>query len=598
MLLACVAWLVLCVRYPGLWLVLLPAALPVASLAPWTGWLLFDEFDILVACTIAAGCMHRLFQAERRESGAFATAIFVVVAVLGGVGVYRGMADAGSATLDLFQGYTAAGNSLRLVKPLLYTLLVWLVLGASLRDPASSARAVDRLATGMLIGLGFVLLAALHERLAYPGWLNFSSPYRTVALFWEMHVGGAAIDAYLALATPFVAWALWTARTAPRWGGAAVLMLLTEYACLTTFSRGVYLAVLGPLLALGALLARRGAGTGTGKARPSFRGRSACSRALLVAMLLQAVLVFGSDSFMLRRVGSSDRDLRHRLAHWQHGVDQLRTPADWWLGIGLGRLPTRYAATVAGGEFPGSLELDAQTPDAFVRLSGPRSLPRLGGLFALTQRVPIDASPPLNVRLDIRASQPVRLRLSVCELHLLYEQRCQEARVLVEPTAGAWRTTSARLEGPALATGAWYARRATVFAVSVIDANAAVELDHLSLSGTDGIERLHNGGFTRQLSGWFPAASDQFLPWHIDNLYLELLIERGLTSLLGFLLLVGFAAWRLAFGPARSTTIAPFLLASLAGAMTLGLVSSILDVPRVAFGLCLVILASLSLKPQ
>jgi hypothetical protein len=296
-------------------------------------------------------------------------------------------------------------------------------------------------------------------------------------------------------------------------------------------------------------------------------------------MLLQAVLVFGSDSFMLRRVGSSDRDLRHRLAHWQHGVDQLRTPADWWLGIGLGRLPTRYAATVAGGEFP-------------------RSLPRLGGLFALTQRVPIDASPPLNVRLDIRASQPVRLRLSVCELHLLYEQRCQEARVLVEPTAGAWRTTSARLEGPALATGAWYARRATVFAVSVIDANAAVELDHLSLSGTDGIERLHNGGFTRQLSGWFPAASDQFLPWHIDNLYLELLIERGLTSLLGFLLLVGFAAWRLAFGPARSTTIAPFLLASLAGAMTLGLVSSILDVPRVAFGLCLVILASLSLKPQ
>jgi hypothetical protein len=76
------------------------------------------------------------------------------------------------------------------------------------------------------------------------------------------------------------------------------------------------------------------------------------------------------------------------------------------------------------------------------------------------------------------------------------------------------------------------------------------------------------------------------------------LIERGLTGLGVFLLLVGVAVWRLAFGAARSATIAPFLLASLAGVMTLGLVSSVMDVPRVAFALCLVLLASLALKPQ
>ncbi|MDB5893281.1 MAG: hypothetical protein JWQ88_812, partial [Rhodoferax sp.] len=33
---------------PGLWLFLVPAALPMANFAPWTGWLLADEFDLLM----------------------------------------------------------------------------------------------------------------------------------------------------------------------------------------------------------------------------------------------------------------------------------------------------------------------------------------------------------------------------------------------------------------------------------------------------------------------------------------------------------------------------------------------------------------------
>ena len=93
-------------------------------------------------------------------------------------------------------------------------------------------------------------------------------------------------------------------------------------------------------------------------------------------------------------------------------------------------------------------------------------------------------------------------------------------------------------------------------------------------------------------------AKSQFLAWHIDNLYLEILIERGIFGLAVFLLLASVAAWRLAFGPANRFAISPFLLASLSGAMTVGLVSSIMDVPRVAFGLFLVALFSMLLKPE
>lgn len=45
-------------------------------------------------------------------------------------------------------------------------------------------------------------------------------------------------------------WALVSARRPLPWAGAAAPALLTGYACLTTFSRGVYLAVAGSLLLL------------------------------------------------------------------------------------------------------------------------------------------------------------------------------------------------------------------------------------------------------------------------------------------------------------------------------------------------------------
>ena len=64
-------------------------------------------------------------------------------------------------------------------------------------------------------------LLVLGERAAYPGLLDFSQPYRTTAAFWEMHVGGGAIDAYLALATPFAVWALISARSRRGFAAAA-----------------------------------------------------------------------------------------------------------------------------------------------------------------------------------------------------------------------------------------------------------------------------------------------------------------------------------------------------------------------------------------
>lgn len=588
------AWSVVSYSRPGLWLAALPAALPLLGLSPWTGWLIFDEFDLAILSTVAAEFARFAVRGNPAPSApARATTTALALACLGLLGLGRGLDDAGGWSFGLFQSYTDPLNSARVFKPMLYMLLLLPLLQPILRDAASTQLAIKRLSSGMLLGLGVVTLAVLWERAAHPGLLDFSTPYRTVALFWEMHVGGAAIDAYLALASPFVAWRLCSSRTPLQWGTAAVLALLAEYICLTTFSRGVYLAVIGPLVLLGLLLRRQA--RGRAPALPGRRTRAICTMLLATLMLLEATLVLGSGTFMVNRIGSSEYDFRSRLAHWQNGLSLLHSPGDWAFGIGLGRLPSHYAAAVPGGEFPGTAELDGEPGRGYVRIFGPRSLASLGGRYGLTQRVPIQASESMLVRVDVRTARATRLRLSVCEMHLLYERHCQAAEVTAQATGTDWQPLSARLVGPPLTVGRWYAPRMEVFSLTVLDAGGTVELDNVSLQGTDRVEQLSNGEFTQQLAHWFALAKSHFLPWHIDNLYLEMLIERGLCGLVVFMLLIGFAVWNLCFGPARQQPIAPFLVASLTGAMTLGLVSSIMDVPRVAFLLLLLALLSMCL---
>jgi O-antigen ligase len=84
------------------------------------------------------------------------------------------------------------------------------------------------------------------------------------------------------------------------------------------------------------------------------------------------------------------------------------------------------------------------------------------------------------------------------------------------------------------------------------------------------------------LAQWLPATQSYYVPWHIDNLYLELLIERGL---LGGMVVGAFIAWALAsaiWTRAPASPLRPYLAAGLFGSLVVGLVSSVLDVPRVA----------------
>jgi hypothetical protein len=107
------------------------------------------------------------------------------------ISLFRGIGLAGTLEFGWFDGYYDAANSLRIAKGYLFALLMLPPLLVELRR--SERQAIGALTAGLAAGLGFASLAVLWNssrfRIA-----QFSSDYRVTALFWEMHVGGAALD--------------------------------------------------------------------------------------------------------------------------------------------------------------------------------------------------------------------------------------------------------------------------------------------------------------------------------------------------------------------------------------------------------------------
>jgi hypothetical protein len=585
---------------PRLWLWLVPSCLPWLNFSPWTGWLVFEEFDILLLGVLAGGYARLAWDNKAdRGSHPLHTGHMLVAAVLlsGLLSLWRGLADAGGLSFDWFANYCDALNSWRIFKSLGLAALFIPLLRRELAISARFAQATQ--AAGVVSGLTLVVLAALWERAAFPGLLDFSDPYRTVALFWEMHVGGAAIDAYLAMTAPFVVWALYATRRPLMWASLALLACCVAYVCLTTFARGVYLAVLAPLVLLAVLLwlqhhARNGRSAWLAL-RHHIRSptwRLMASGVLLAALALEVVGVLEGGTFMSKRMASAEQDLVSRVEHWKRGVGLLSGPADWLLGIGLGRLPSNYAAQVPNEEFPGNARSHQETQvgqakQQFVTLYGPKTQAELGGIFEFTQRVALSQRGGYRVQLDVRVNHATRIELYLCERHLLYDRACQAAFLHVVPAKGAgpsvWQHNTMVLGGPPFGPERWFAPRLKMFSISVVDAGAQADIDNIVLTSYTPQNLLVNGDFSSGLAHWFPAAQSYFVPWHLDNLVLEVLVERGGLGLLAYLLLVGYALWHLVLGRARLHTLAPYLAASLAAVVLVGLVSSVMDVPRVAF---------------
>ncbi len=565
---------------PRLGLLSLPVFLPILNFSPWTGWLIVDEFDLLVLAVVSAGYLRISADGSRRQLGGVFFLFLTVLVLL----VAQGANAQAVQDLDWFSGYTTPLNSLRVGKSLLWVLLLFpLIVQAG--KGATANKVTAEFFGACLLGSGWVVLAVFWERAFYPGLLDFATPYRTVALFWEMHLGGAALDAYLVLIAPLLVWA-W--RATVFFPGRLVIgtfVLVFVYVGLTTFSRGVFAAMAGSMLLLAALLLRYRMKGGQDRQILSLTGFF-----VLFLVALEIVLVLGTDSFMNKRLTTSERDLGGRLQHWEQGIGLLKTPDEWLFGIGLGKLPARLTTGDSGLALPGAFQWHEDNGQRSMVITGPdvkNNEHELGGLYALSQRVDLIPKQRYRFAMDVRSGHDVEMLVQVCALHLLYPASCQGRKIRLN--SGGWQRWESKLSGSSFMTNSWLGAGHGVLWVSVVSPGAEVEVANLHLAA-GGDNLLRNAQFMEEGAGWFPAARSYFLPWHIDNLYLEILIETGLIGLFFFLAVILHIGWRLFRAYMEGNALAPYFMSCIAGYMALGLVVSMLDMPRVAtlFGLVLI----------
>jgi hypothetical protein len=266
-LLVLICWVAVLMR-PDWWLVVLPALLPLIGFAPWTGWITFEELDILILAVAGGGYARLTWHSQHKGSAGHArhnqmppTSFGVwllagLFAAATAVSVSRGFSDAGGFSFGWYQGYHEPMNSVRVGKSLFLALLLLPLWQTANRQDEEQSQGL--LSFGLMLGLAAAALTTIWERAAFTDLLNFSTDYRTTGMFWEMHVGGAALDGFLTLTMPFAVRELMVARSPFRWGVAAAVLGLAAYSCLTTFSRGVYLALPVGMLVFFLLTTRQG----------------------------------------------------------------------------------------------------------------------------------------------------------------------------------------------------------------------------------------------------------------------------------------------------------------------------------------------------
>ena len=141
---------------PTISLTVLLALIPVIGFAPWSGWLTFEELDLVVLAFAAGGYARwamssRMAEAWRWPRPALLLAILMACALL--ISMVRGFSDAGGFVFGFDQGYDGPMNSLRIAKSFFLALLVTPLLAWLAEN--REEKAATRLAFGLALGVRY-----------------------------------------------------------------------------------------------------------------------------------------------------------------------------------------------------------------------------------------------------------------------------------------------------------------------------------------------------------------------------------------------------------------------------------------------------------
>jgi hypothetical protein len=469
--------------------------------------------------------------------------------------------------VNAFSNYHSHYNSLRVAKGFFWALvLLPLVRRAMVREEA-----MRYLLLGMLVGLVGVAVSVIWERYLFGGVFNFSDNFRVTGTFSAMHVGGGAIGAYLAASLPFsIGWLLSRQKRVEVLVGLAVLGI-GLYALLVTFARAGYLGFAIALMVISAGWCFSPARVGRSSFRP---GR--WSLLAVGAVIVGVAIPVLQGTFATSRFANVGSDTASRIAHWSEVMDMTET--GWrstMLGVGLGRFPETYLWKSRKEPLPGTYRFETKGDDRSLLLGS-------GDALYFGQRVPIRPATTYTLALRLRGTvKDSALSVPICEKALLYSYECKWFRIPLRRADDNWESHHVEFDSASLGSGPWYARRPIELALYNAAADTVLAVDDVRLFEKSDTNLISNGSFSSGIDHWFFAV-DNHWPWHIENILLARYFEQGVLGVIAFIWLVIYVIMTLVRRIREGHECSVYLLASIAAFLTVGMLSSLFEFPRLA----------------
>jgi O-antigen ligase len=552
-------------RRPFAWLVLLPCLIPVADLAPLTGWMYIQESDLFAAVTLAVLLLRSPPERGDVAIGAIAGVAVVLSAVAYAIATVRGLLPVTGVPDVSDNAYLDADNALRLLKGFAIPLALLPFLGRTFRVRDDAFRLLAR---GMLLGLLIASTVAVVERAVFSDVLDLADAYRVVATFSSMHVGGGHIGAFMAMALPFLAVGL-SQRRHPWWSLTAVVTaVIAGFALVATFSRT---GIVAGMLAIGVVT------VGYAAARLPTASRSVVARLValgLGAVALSALVAVAAESSFLRaRLAHIAPDFEARRQNWTAGLAVHRQDAATLLvGTGLGTYPRIFAARTRYGSAPATFAVRSDDGGAFLRLDP-------GQTIYFGQKVRAVADRPYRLSVDVRfADERSAFAAFLCEKWLLYSIRCRHVTIAPRQV-GVWQTFATEFDPLAWSGLDGPLPRPVEFSFSSPKGLHPVDLRGVRLLDARGNNLVANGDFAGGTTRWL-FTDDHHLSWRIKSQYLMLFFEQGVLGILAFAAVVAATLLSAGRAYAAGVTEASVVIASVIGFVAAGFADYLTEVPR------------------
>jgi hypothetical protein len=569
---------------PAARLIVLPAALPVLELTYWSGRVFYNEFDMLLLISVGACLFRRGVGLSRLGTPLLAAAIVLVLYNI--FVTWNGLFPIKAEGLGHGVDYLSSTNALREAKGFIFALAL---LPALALENAKGTDIRRYVTAGMVLGLVLAGGTIIWERGLFTGVFNFDHPYRVSGWFFAMHVGGAPLDAFLALSTPFIVAAFYL------WRNPVVRLFLLGvaglaiYAFYVTYSRANYPAVFGMLavFAVGMLLSGR-LSVSRFKSIPVVGALSLKWLAIIGGIgfvIMLGGIKWAVGTAILERFSTVSEDLGTRFSHWSDSIDLVPGDAGGILtGIGRGVFPRAYLKnSPTRGEHLTKPDFRVEEGDGIVRFN---TSDDNGALF-LRQRFERGSAKIVRLSIKMRTVTPgpERLIVEFCERHILkFLTECRWVGYNLDGKIRDWKTYSHDIDLYSLGARS-FGPFSVPIEVSIVNRGIeqGVDISDISLTDKkDGRQLLHNTGFdVCGLDHWFVSYGNH-LRWHIKNIFVFLFVEGGILALTILALVVVMVVVALTRSIRSGDFFAICVAACCVGVVFVGLFDSILDDPKIA----------------